>query len=422
MEFAVGLLTPQNRKLLIWMLVFLLLVAGCQSNQGDDELKGPVTLWHSGSASEAAVLDEAIIQFQEIHPEVKVITVGWPRDEILNKFQRSGRDGVGPDLLIGNDSWIGDLADEGLIRPVDDYISTEALTEPTNRSLTMYQDQVFGVPLFLEPRALYFNKQQVNAAPDDLDDLLREAAQGNRVAFVPRFEEAYWGIQAFGNGLFDSEGRFTLASSGFEEWLGWLNHAKREPGVILNVDDQSLLALFVDGEITYYVAGPDRQKLMPDFLDEDTPFEFGVAPLPGGPSGASGPLLSADTIMLYAFSSEQQHRNASALATFLANRQQGIRFLRDLNRVPANPSINVDPRIYPVPNGFSRQARTAVVLPNEIPNSPLIAAGDRAYTSLLSGLLTPREAVCQFGREVVDIMNYGAEDVDLPQGCSFAVD
>ena len=33
-----------------------------------------------------------------------------------------------------------------------------------------------------------------------IQEHLEEAAAGNRVAFVPRFEEAYWGIQAFGNG------------------------------------------------------------------------------------------------------------------------------------------------------------------------------------------------------------------------------
>ena len=250
-----------------------------------------------------------------------------------------------------------------------------------------------------------------------LDALLEEAEQGNRVAFVPRFEEAYWGIQAFGNGLFDEQGRFTLADSGFEEWLTWLDKAQQEPGVILNVDDQSLLDLFTSGEIIYYVAEPDRQKRIMEMIGEESSFEYGVEPLPGGPNGASGPLLAAETMMLYAFSSTQQNRNASALATFLANQQQGIRFMRDMKRVPANPTIAVDPRLYPVTNGFARQATTAVVLPNEIPTDPFVTAGNQAYTSVLSGFSTPNEAVCSFGQEVVALMNYGTEDVDFPEGC-----
>jgi maltose-binding protein MalE len=401
------------------MLIPQLFLAGCRSNQDEDALHGRVTLWHSWPASEAVVLQDAIAQFQEIHPDVRVITVSLPREQLLAEFQKAGKDGFGPALLIGNDTWIGALVEEGLIRPVVEYVASPVLLTSKNRALTSKQDRVFGVPLFLEPRALYFDKQQVSEVPESLDALLEEAAQGKRVAFVPRFEEAYWGIQAFGNGLFDEEGRFTLADSGFEEWLSWLEKAQQEPGVIINEDDQSLLDLFTNGEIAYYVAGPDKQNLMTDMVDEDAHFTFGVQPLPGGPNGASGPLLTAETMMLYAFSSTQQNRTAAALATFLANQQQGIRFMREIKRVPANPGIAIDPRLYPVPNGFARQARTAVVLPNEIPIDPFVAAGNRAYTSVLSGLLSPDEAVCRFGQEVVTLMGYAAGDVDFPEGCEF---
>jgi hypothetical protein len=53
--------TFQNRKLLLWLLMPLLL-AGCQSDRIDNALKGHVTVWHSWSAAEAAILEEAIGQ------------------------------------------------------------------------------------------------------------------------------------------------------------------------------------------------------------------------------------------------------------------------------------------------------------------------------------------------------------------------
>ncbi|MCO5192872.1 MAG: extracellular solute-binding protein [Anaerolineae bacterium] len=418
MEIVTNWRTCPKKQLLLGILL-LLVLAGCQIDQDDQSLGGSVILWHSWPPEKAAVLEEAIAQFEEINPEVDVIVVDLPSEQILGDFKRAGYNGLGPGLLLGRNSWIGELADDGLIRPIEPYISAETLSSSSNRSLVTYRDQQYGLPIFLEPRALYYNTELVTNPPNTLSDLLAEASTGNRVAFVPRFEEAYWGIQAFGDGLFDAEGRFTLASSGFEEWLNWLSNAQNEPGVILSIDDPSLLDLFINGEIAYYVADPNKQKQMPDFIDEDTPFEYGVRPLPGGPTGDSGPLLSAETMMLYAYSTENQNRTAAALAMFLANRQQGIRFLRDIDLVPANPTINVDPRIYPVPNGFARQVRTAVVLPNEIPAQSFLAAGNRAYTSVLSGTASPADAVCSFGLEVIGIMNYTAEDVLLPQGCRF---
>ena len=208
------------------LLLLLLATVSCQSNVADDELNGRVTLWHSWTAAEAEVLDEALSQFQEIHPKVQIITFALPQDQILKEFTAAGNDGLGPGLLIGTDSWIGELADSGLIRPLpaDETIADQF--DSRNNALTQYQDQLFGVPLFLEPRALYYNKSLVTESPDSLDALLQEAAAGRGVAFVPRFEEAYWGIQAFGEGLFDAQDRFTLAESGFTEWLDWLDAAQ----------------------------------------------------------------------------------------------------------------------------------------------------------------------------------------------------
>jgi arabinogalactan oligomer/maltooligosaccharide transport system substrate-binding protein len=323
-------------------------------------------------------------------------------------------------LLIGRDGWIGELVNEGLIQPISPDKVSATLFNSRNRALTQYRDQLFGFPLFLAPNALYYNKNLVTEPPESLDDLLVEAVAGNQVAFVPRFEEAYWGIQAFGEGLFDEQDRFTLVESGFTEWLSWLDKAQSASGVILNIDNASLLELFTSGEVAYYVAGPEAREPLTSMMDEEDSFEFGVVPLPAGLQGPAGPLLSAETILLYAFSSPEQNRIANALANFLVNQQQSIRFMRELDHVPANPVVNVDRRIYPIANGFTRQARTAVVLPNEIPTDPLVAAGDRAYVSVLSGVLTPTEAVCRFGQEVAAFQDYTAADMSLPEGCALS--
>ncbi|MCB0197505.1 MAG: extracellular solute-binding protein, partial [Anaerolineae bacterium] len=216
-------------------------------------------------------------------------------------------------------------------------------------------------------------------------------------------------------GLFDSEGTLNLADSGFIDWLAWLKAAQNEPGVILNVDDQALRQLFIEGRIAYYMAPPEQQALFQQTMEENA---FGVTRLPRGPAGPAGPLLPAETALFYTFSSDQQTRTALALAQFLSNQQQSIRFMRDLNRVPANRQVNVDPRIYPTVSGFSRQANTAVILPNELDRDSFYAAGDRAYVSTLAGLLTPEEAVCRFGQEVIAAELFSDEEIILPDSCN----
>ena len=115
------------------------------------------------------------------------------------------------------------------------------------------------------------------------------------------------------------------------------------------------------------------------------------------------------------FTDDQEREDA--LASFLVNQQQSIRFMRELEHVPANPVIRVDQRIYPRVNGFAQQAQSAVVIPNEIPTETLFAAGDLAYASVLSGLSTPAEALCRFSRDVAVSLGPEAVDVRLPDGC-----
>ncbi len=400
------------------ILLWLLLIGGCRATLGDDDvLRGRVTLWHSWPPREAAILEESLSEFQEIQKDVLVITVALPEGELLEQFFEAGKDGFGPDLLLGSDSWIKVLADAGLIRANGPNIYLASRFDTRGAALVDYNGEAYGIPLSLVPHALYYNKSLVTEPPQTLGDLLHEAAAGNSVAFVPRFEEAYWGMQTFGEGLFDEEGHFSLAESGLTEWLNWLEKAQSAPGVILNVDNDSLLNLFITGQVAYYIADPNLQASLLAMAEEEGVFEFGVVPLPGGSHGPSGPLLSAETMLLYSFSSPEQARIADALASFLTNQQQSIRFMRELKHVPANDTVGVDRRIYPTVNGFTQQAETAVVLPNEIPKSLLIAEGNRAYASVLSGLLTPEEAVCNFGQEIARFQGYSVEEMSLPEGC-----
>ncbi len=403
-------------KKVVLLVMFILGLSSCQTPpQNVATLSGRVVLWHSWTPDEVIVLEDALAEFQEINPQVTIVALALSSDELLERFQRSAKDGLGPDLMLGSRDWIGSLGTTGLIRPLGDGAVNYLTLDTRAADMMEYQGNVYGVPLSLSPNALYYNMAQVDRPATTLDELLEHAAEGQQVAFVPRFEAAYWGIQAFGQGLFDTDGTLNLADSGFIEWLAWLKEAQNEPGLILNVDDDALLALFIEGRIAYYVAGPEQQAFLKETMGEDA---VGVTRLPRGPEGSAGPLLPAETALFYAFSSEEQARIALDLARFLANQQQSIRFMREMDRVPANPQVNVDSRVYPTVSGFSRQANTAVILPNELDQDRFYAAGDRAYASALAGLLTPQEAVCRFGQEVAAFQEYSKNKIILPAGCT----
>jgi len=146
-------------------------------------------------------------------------------------------------------------------------------------------------------------------------------------------------------------------------------------------------------------------------------FAVGVASLPSGPAGSPRSLLSVEALMLSTASSAQQTAVALEIAQFLTNQEQATQLMRQVGHVPANRRLEINRQIYPAMAGFVLEARSAVTLPNHLPVQAITELGDLAYATVLSGLLTPLEAVCDFGRGVIEAAPDLAAEAALPDTC-----
>ncbi len=405
----------RQRSWLVAGLVAALLATGCESNLSPTIVLGDnVLLWHSWEENDALVLDLVLAQITEISSETEVISVYVPATEMRQRFVTATQQGVGPDLLLGTTDWISEFAASGTVQAISPaQIETAEFIQGSIGAVSL-AGVIYGFPMSVSPDALYYNRTQVDIPPRTLDELTEDTDTGQQLAFVSRFQPAYWGIGTQGDGLYDAPGRFTLAESGFEAWLAWLEKAQRSPGIILNSDEAALAKMFSDQRVAYYISGPQQLSRFGDALGMEN---IGVAPLPADVYGASQPLLHTEAVMLGTASSTQQADTALAVAGFLTNVQQSTTFMRELGRIPANQRVEVDPRVYPRLAGFAQQARTAVSLPNDLHTEAFYALGDRAYANVLGGVLTPAAAVCEFGFDVVELQGYTPTEVDLPASC-----
>ena len=64
--------------------------------------------------------------------------------------------------------------------------------------------------------------------------------------------------------------------------------------------------------------------------------------------------------------------------------------MRELDRVPANPAIQVDPRIYTKVVGFSEQAVSADSLPNDLHREEFFRLGDQGLLERFVRFFVPR--------------------------------
>ena len=137
-------------KRLITLFLMLLALSSCQLfRQNDDEISGRVVLWHGWTPEETAILEDALDEFREIHPQVTVASLAMPRGEILEQYKQSANDGLAPDLLLGSSDWVRELADSGRIRAFENEEFNDLNLETGRLSATKYREKVYGVPLSL---------------------------------------------------------------------------------------------------------------------------------------------------------------------------------------------------------------------------------------------------------------------------------
>lgn len=390
--------TNHALQLLLW--VPLLFLTACQTTASN---RGKILLWHNWSEAEAETLTGILQKFDEIYPDLTVISQAVPPAELWQRYEQAARLGLGPDLLIGPGEWLVPLAEQKLIQELQPYAPrTEDYLSGAVESLT-YQNGLYGLPLALQPVALYYNTNLVETPAATLDEWLAEAANGRAVALNTNFWSAFWGIQAFGGELFDETGRVVLDQGGFANWMGWLNSARTAPGMILSRDTDSLRDLFFSGRAAYYTGAPDDLTAARAALGADA---VAVAMLPAGPNGPAGPLLDVEAIFFNHAASPQQTQQALLLATFLTNATQSTTLMREIGRVPANRAVQVDPRLHPAEAGFAAQARTAVPVPNLPQTNLATSRGDDIYRSVLEGVLDVNEATLLLTNEVNDAFGF----------------
>ena len=387
-------LAPSVRLLRLIALGWLvtLLLAGCGGR--DISPSGRILFWHDWNSEESQVLDAVLTKFGEINPDIVVKTQTFANaDDMLDEFIAAADSGLGPDLLIARNSWIPALVEAQLIKPTGGLVTPAEQADymPAALNALTEDGQLYGIPESVDTSVLFYNKRLTDRAPTTLDELLNEANAGRIVAMNSDFVGAFWGVQAFGGGLFAEDQRVVLDEGGFANWLEWLRTARELPGVLLDANQELLQSQFLDGEIAYLVADSSVIGDMVAALGDD----LGVAPLPAGPVGSAGPFLRTQGFVFSAVSAPGQTENAILLAKFLTNAEQSATFAREILHAPANLDVRINPRLNPMVSALMSQARTALPVPNVENIDEIVRIAGEAQIKVLEGVVPSAQAVAE---------------------------
>ena len=372
---------------------------------------GRLLLWHSWPFFTAAAdsdgfddgqptsatnaLERILFEFNELCPDVTVDTEYVPAEMLQERLVVAAAEEAVPDLFLAPHDLIGPLVNSESIKPITSLVDRVFLDQYLDKSVEAlkYDGDLYGVPQALDVAALYYNSGVVSSTVSTLDELVTTASPDTQIAIDTSFHNAHWGTGVFRGTLFNPQGKPFNDQGGFVDWLNWLKEAQEQPGMVLDSDQDNLQQRFAAGEFAYLVAGPDALTPLRESLGE----QVRVIPLPTGQIGQPSPILSVDSFLFSAATSEEQTDLALKFAQFAASETSQMLLAQDANLIPTNRSA-VDSIEDPAISVFARQAaETAVLLPPDI-LAEVLEAGDSVYTLVLRDGMKPELAVVEFTR------------------------
>jgi maltose-binding protein MalE len=352
---------------------------------------GDFTLWHSWQETQAEALAHIVEYFRADCPNIFVRVQYYPAQELLNRMNSPMAAGNRPDLLLIPNRVLVPLISRDGIRPVGPLLEPDLLQRYRPAALNAFRmnDRLYGLPITLHTDALIYRADLVDAPARTLDDLLLQSALGQRIGLKLDFVDFFWGIPAFGGQFFNANNQFALDPTAFARWLEWLYEAEQRGALLLAQDDEELNRLFLAGEVSYRVADPATAAYL---VEELGAAAVAVLPLPSGPDGDAGPLVTADGFVI---STRDEGRVAPVLEfARYATRAEAQRLLVEdapVLAANANVEMSADPLLAP----YAEQLGAAVAYPNRPEMVALAEIGADSYIWVRGGVLAPAEAVAE---------------------------
>jgi arabinogalactan oligomer/maltooligosaccharide transport system substrate-binding protein len=294
-------------KPLIKLIILLIVVTivGCSNTQNSVEPIS-ITFWTTTSDKESEFLIKQVLKFEDEHPGIDINMMEEPFDSASNKFKTAILGDSAPDVFRSDNSWVPELADLGLLYPLDDLISKEDQEDYIESSFrsVQYQGETFGLPMVTEAPALLYNKRLLlengfSSPPQTMDELLAmsktlttDGQYGIYLSDDSFFSLPY--LWAFGGGTITDDRQIQITTVESQNALKFMLRLKREK-VIQPYPDftdgyNRMMEDFTTGKVAMILNGPWAVSTILSSEEFSTEENLGIAPIPAGPKGQGSPV------------------------------------------------------------------------------------------------------------------------------------
>lgn len=319
---------------------------------------GPVSIkavWMEYDARFNTFWQQLKQDFEKTSPGITVDTVVVPWSEGHDRLVTWIAGNQAPDIAIVGTRWILEFNKMGVVEPVDTLFPKAFLAKFIGPALeARISGRLYGVPVALSARSLYYRTDLIKTPPQTWQDLLTVAQQANKPPdvygigvsgkkFAELTEYVYY---LYGNGgdffVINADGGYGKCrvndAAGVEALQFMVDLANKykvtEPNVGEN-DRGTLQDLFLAGKLAMIETGPWFGGMVQERAKN---LQFAVAPMPHNQGKKQQTLLVTDSIIVFKSS---KHKDAVVkFLQFAYDDPRRLEFDKDFGMLPTETSVS----------------------------------------------------------------------------------
>ncbi len=267
--------------------------------------------------------------------------------DVRKDFKAANDAGKGPDIIVGAHDWLGELVQNGAVKPVNLSADAQAKFAPQAIAAAKFNGQLYGVPYAIENIALVRNTALAPDVPASYEDMVTKgqalvtAGKATNVVLqeVGKTGNAYYTypyMKAFGGGIFAQKPsgdydptKVIVNSEGSVKGAAELEKLGKAGILSTNMDLATADSIFDSGKAPYYITGPwaiDNAK--------KGGIKYAISPLPTIGGGQMEPFLGVQ--MFYVSAKAKNDAFAQEFVTnYVTKKELQVELFNAGHRPPA---------------------------------------------------------------------------------------
>ena len=323
----------------------------------------PVKLVVWAEEKVATALDPLVGAY-EAAAGVDIEVVVYDFGAIRTDVQTAGPAGEGPDVFLGAHDWVGELAANGVVAPLDLGSVASDLFEVGVTAFS-YGGEVYGFPYATEAIAMFYNADLVDSVPATWEEAKTACdTAGTEFCVGTPSNDAYHNhpfIASAGGYVFASTGGFDASDVGLDN-AGAIASAEYLDGLVKNgtvysADYGGAMSNFQEGRALFWMTGPWARG-------DASAVNYGFGLIPQFDGNAATPFVGVRGAMVSSFSDNQVLAQSFILDFFATIDVQQAMYESD-PRLPATKSLfAVVEAADPIAASFAASASNGIPMPN----------------------------------------------------------